>query len=125
MITEHPSSLYLSRARLKWSKGSIDIQSIASLSFVAARSAPVYGMSQKPLPFPSGFAVIRFQFDAAGAGRPHRWHAADGSDGVRLEYGPAFFFVMACSGNEDRMKAPPSESCVCLTQSALRVLRML
>ena len=48
-------------------------------------------MSQKSLPFPSGFAVIRIQFDAAGEGRPHRWYAADGSDGVSLEYGPAAF----------------------------------
>ena len=92
-IIQHPSSLYLSRARLKWSKGSIDFQSIASLSFAAARSAHVYCMSQKPLPFPPGFAVIRFQLDAAGEGRPHRWYAADGSDGVSLEYGPAAFSV--------------------------------
>ena len=91
MIIQHPSSLYLSRARLKWSKGSIDFQSIASLSFAAARSAHVYCMSQKSLPFPPGFAVIRFQLDAAGEGRPHRWYAADGSDGVSLEYGPAAF----------------------------------
>ena len=72
-------------------EGSIVFQSIASLSFAAARSAHVYCMSQKPLPFPSGFAVIRFQFDAAGEGRPHWWHAADGSDGVSLEYGPSLF----------------------------------
>ena len=111
-ITQHPSSLYLSRARLKWSKGSIDFQSIASLSFAAARSAHVYCMSQKSLPFPPGFAVIRFQFDAAGEGRPHRWYAADGSDGVSLEYGPAAFFVFltACSGNVGSMGDPRSAS---------------
>ena len=46
----------------------------------------------QPLPFPvppPGFAVILFQHDADCEGRPHRWHAADGSDGVDLEYGPA------------------------------------
>ena len=75
---------------MKWSQGSIDFQSIANVSSAAARGAHVYGIAQTPL-FPPGFAVIRFQFDADGEGRPHRWHAADGRDGVSLEYGPAAF----------------------------------
>ena len=94
--TRHGDSTSVKRffefgARLKWSQGSMDFQSIANVSSAAACGAHVYCITQKPLP-PPGFAFIRFQRGADGEGRPHWWHAADGRDGVSLEHGPAAFF---------------------------------